>query len=64
MGKKSKDLVMKDSEYKKLIEPYKEKAIEALAGLIKIVIDPKRCPNTAIEFSEYELEKDKEYDLK
>ena len=36
MGKKSKDLVMKDSEYKKLIEPYKEKAIEALAGLIKI----------------------------
>ena len=31
-----------------------------LAGLIKIVIDPKRCPNTAIEFSEYELEKDKD----
>jgi len=31
-----------------------------LAGLVKIIIDPVRCPGTATEFSEYELEKDKD----
>lgn len=31
-----------------------------LAGLNKIVIDPKRCPNAFREFTSYELEKDKE----
>lgn len=37
-----------------------EYSMKWLASLIKIVIDPKRCPNTAIEFSEYEFEKDKD----
>ena len=31
-----------------------------LSSLNKIVIDRKRCPNTAKEFEEYELEKDKD----
>ena len=31
-----------------------------LSGLNKIVIDRKRCPKTAEEFEEYELEKDKD----
>ena len=32
--------------------------IKWLQDLEEIVIDPKRCPNTAREFLEYELEKD------
>lgn len=32
--------------------------------LLEIVIDPKRCPNTAREFSSYELEKDKNGNFK
>ena len=35
-----------------------EYGIKWLQDLEEIVIDPKRCPNTAREFSEYELEKD------
>ncbi len=31
-----------------------------LSGLAKIVIDPKRCPNSAQEFSTYEYEQDKD----
>lgn len=31
-----------------------------LAGLLKIVIDPVRCPKTAKEFNDYEFEKDKD----
>ncbi len=34
-----------------------EYGIRFLQGLEKIVIDPKRCENTAREFSEYELER-------
>jgi len=35
-----------------------EYGIKWLQDLEEIVIDPKRCPNTAREFLEYELEKD------
>lgn len=35
-----------------------EYGIKFLQGLERIVIDPVRCPNTAREFSEYELERD------
>ena len=35
-----------------------EYGIRFLQGLEKIVIDPARCPDTAREFSEYELERD------
>lgn len=31
-----------------------------LSGLVKIVIDPRRCPKCTEEFSNYELEKDKD----
>lgn len=34
--------------------------IKWLQSLVKIVVDPKRCPYTAKEFSEYEYERDKE----
>jgi len=37
-----------------------EYSMKWLASLVKIVIDPVRCPGTATEFSEYELEKDKD----
>ena len=75
-GVTSSDLITADSAENKSIGDYKsygafirgaekgpgsvEYSMKWLAGLIKIVIDPKRCPNTAIEFSEYELEKDKD----
>lgn len=37
-----------------------EQGIRFLASEIEeIVIDPKRCPNTAKEFTMYELERDK-----
>lgn len=75
-GVTNSDLITADSAENKSIGDYKsygafirgaekgpgsvEYSMKWLAGLIKIVIDPKRCPNTAIEFSEYELEKDKD----
>lgn len=37
-----------------------EYSMKWLASLFKIVIDPVRCPRTAKEFNDYELEKDKE----
>ncbi len=41
-----------------------EYGIKFLQDLDEIIIDPKRCPNTAREFTEYELEKDKEGNFK
>jgi len=38
-------------------------SIEWLQSLSKIVIDPKRCPNTAQEFLEYEYEKTKDGEI-
>lgn len=75
-GITSSDLITADSAENKSIGDYKiygafirgaqkgpgsvEYSMKWLASLIKIVIDPIRCPNTATEFSEYELEKDKD----
>ncbi len=72
----SNDLITADSAENKSIGDYKsygafirgaqkgpgsvEYSMKWLASLNKIVIDPIRCPNTAIEFSEYEFEKDKD----
>jgi len=41
-----------------------EHGIKFLRDLEEIIIDPKRCPNTAREFLNYELEKDKEGNFK
>ena len=41
-----------------------EYGIKFLQDLDEIIIDPARCPNTAREFTEYELEKDKEGNFK
>lgn len=41
-----------------------ENGIKWLQDLEKIVIDPIRCPNAAREFNGYEIEKDKEGNLK
>lgn len=41
-----------------------ENGIKWLQDLEEIVIDPIRCPNAAREFQEYEIEKDKEGNLK
>lgn len=38
--------------------------IKRLQGLIKIVIDPNRCPNAAREFIEYSLEQNKDETIK
>lgn len=75
-GVTSNDFITADSAENKSIGDYKtygafirgaekgpgsvEYSMKWLASLNKIVIDPKRCPGTAIEFSEYELEKDKD----
>lgn len=75
-GVTSSDLITADSAENKSIGDYKsygafirgaekgpnsvEYSMKWLASLNKIIIDPKRCPGTAIEFSEYELEKDKD----
>lgn len=75
-GVSTEDLITADSAENKSIGDYKEYgalirgaekgpgsveySMKWLAGLIKIVIDPVRCPETAKEFEEYELEKDKE----
>ena len=39
-------------------------AIKWLQDLEAIIIDPIRCPNASREFQEYEIEKDKEGNLK
>lgn len=70
------DLITADSAEKKSIGDYRaygssirgaekgpgsvEDSMKWLASLNKIVIDPVRCPGTATEFSEYELERDKD----
>ena len=70
------DLITADSAEKKSIGDYRdygsnirgaikgpgsvEYSMKWLASLNKIVIDRKRCPNTAQEFEEYEYEKDKD----
>ena len=41
-----------------------ENGIKWLQDLEQIIIDPIRCPNTAREFNNYEIEKDKEGNLK
>ena len=41
-----------------------EYGIKWLQDLEEIIIDPERCPNTAREFSGYELERDKEGNFK
>lgn len=41
-----------------------ENGIKWLQDLESIIIDPIRCPNAAREFNEYEIEKDKEGNLK
>lgn len=38
--------------------------IRYLQSLEKIIIDPKKCPNAAREFSEYELERDKDGEIR
>lgn len=40
-----------------------EYSMKWLQQLVKIVIDPKRCPDTAKEFSKYEYERTKEGDI-
>lgn len=75
-GVTNNDLITADSAENKSIGDYKtygafirgaekgpgsvEYSMKWLASLNKIIIDPKRCPGTATEFSEYELEKDKD----
>ena len=75
-GVTGNDLITADSAENKSIGDYKtygafirgaqkgpgsvEYSMKWLASLNKIIIDPQRCPGTAIEFSEYELEKDKD----
>ena len=41
-----------------------ENGIKFLQDLEEIIIDPIRCPNASREFNEYEIEKDKEGNLK
>lgn len=75
-GVTSSDLIIADSAENKSIGDYRtygafirgaekgpssvEYSMKWLASLNKIVIDPVRCPKTATEFSEYELERDKD----
>ena len=75
-GVTNSDLITADSAENKSIGDYKmygafirgakkgpnsiEYSMKWLSSLIKIVIDRKRCPNTAREFEEYEFEKDKD----
>lgn len=72
----SADLIICDSAEKKSTADYRsfglfardaekgpnsvEYSMKWLGSLLKIVIDPVRCPKTAKEFNDYELEKDKE----
>ena len=41
-----------------------ENGIKWLQDLEQIIIDPTRCPNAAREFNDYEIEKDREGNLK
>lgn len=75
-GVTSEDVITADPAENKSIGDYKdygffirgaekgpgsvEYSMKWLATLNKIIIDPIRCPKTAEEFSEYELEKDKD----
>ena len=75
-GVTEEDYITADSAENKSIADYKsygayirgaikgpdsvEYSMKWLASLIKIVIDPVRCPHTVTEFSEYEFEKDKD----
>lgn len=75
-GVSEEDLITGDSAEPKSIGDYRsygsnirgatkgpgsvEYSMKWLSSLNKIVIDRKRCPNTAREFEEYELEKDKD----
>ncbi len=75
-GITSADLITCDSAEKKSTADYRsfglfardaekgpgtvEYSMKWLGSLFKIVIDPIRCPKTAQEFNEYELEKDKD----
>lgn len=75
-GMTSADLMTCDSAEKKSTADYRsfglfardaekgpgsvEYSMKWLGSLFKIVIDPARCPKTAQEFNDYELEKDKD----
>lgn len=75
-GITSADLITCDSAEKKSTADYRsfglfardaekgpnsvEYSMKWLGSLFKIIIDPVRCPKTAKEFNDYELEKDKE----
>lgn len=75
-GVTEEDLITADSAEPKSIGDYRdyganirgaikgpgsvEYSMKWLSSLVKIVIDRQRCPNTAREFEEYELEKDKD----
>ena len=75
-GMTSADLITCDSAEKKSTADYRsfglfardaekgpgsvEYSMKWLGSLLKIVIDPVRCPKTAQEFNDYELEKDKD----
>lgn len=75
-GISSADLITCDSAEKKSTADYRsfglfardaekgpgsvEYSMKWLGSLFKIIIDPVRCPKTAQEFNDYELEKDKE----
>lgn len=73
------DLVIADSAENKSVNDYRvfgvnciaaekgpgsvEYSMKWLQGLAKIVIDPRRCPDTKKEFSSYEYERSKEGDI-
>ena len=73
---KNDDLIMADSAEPKSIGDFQsygslmrgvkkrpdsvEYSMKWLSGLAKIVIDPRRCPRCTEEFTQYELEKDKD----
>ena len=75
-GVKNDDLIMADSAEPKSIGDFQsygslmrgvqkgpdsvEYSMKWLSGLAKIVIDPRRCPKCTEEFTQYELEKDKD----
>lgn len=70
------DIIIADSAEPKSIDDFKKRgcsmrgamkgpdsvafSMRWLSGLVKIVIDPKRCPNSAQEFSTYEYQQDKD----
>lgn len=77
---KSNDLITADSEDPRTIADMRdyginikgakkgpgsiESGMKWLTDLEQIIIDPKRCPNTAREFTSYELDKDKNGNFK